>query len=359
MLTRKYKKMNKTTSKIILISIILLGNISFILGQCPTENIILTTQESIDNFAINYPDCTELENDLTISGPNITNLIGLSQIESFFGGNLTIEDCLNLSNLEGLNNLNIIINGNLSIHQNENLSNISALASLTNVFGTVDIGANSALTSLNGLNNLTGVSVDLFILGNSQLTSLSALTNLTSVFGNVFIWITPLNNLVGLENLTNIGGLNIAWNNNLTDISAIQNINVSNIDDLVIRGNSQLSQCSVDNICAYLSNPNNSATINNNLTDCNSRQEILDICLLGTESYQFSELKVFPNPTNGIFYILGLEEKSIEVLDSQGRTVKYIITAENNYSISELSNGVYFLKITSNQGTFIKQLIKD
>ena len=42
--------------------------------------VTLYTQNQVDSFPINYPGCTEIDGYLTISGADITNLNGLSNI---------------------------------------------------------------------------------------------------------------------------------------------------------------------------------------------------------------------------------------------------------------------------------------
>ena len=51
---------------------------------CLPEGITFTTQAQIDSFQINYPNCTEIEGDVIISG-YITNLYGLSVLTSIEG----------------------------------------------------------------------------------------------------------------------------------------------------------------------------------------------------------------------------------------------------------------------------------
>ena len=49
--------------------------------SCLPEGIVFTNQSQIDQFQINYPNCTEIEGDVVIGfwlGTNITNLNGLS-----------------------------------------------------------------------------------------------------------------------------------------------------------------------------------------------------------------------------------------------------------------------------------------
>jgi len=50
--------------------------------SCLPEGITFSTQEQIDNFQINHPNCTDIEGGVTIEGNDITNLDGLSVITS-------------------------------------------------------------------------------------------------------------------------------------------------------------------------------------------------------------------------------------------------------------------------------------
>ena len=52
---------------------------------CLPQGITFTAQEEIDNFQTNYPGCTEIEGDVTITGDNITNLYGLSVLTAVDG----------------------------------------------------------------------------------------------------------------------------------------------------------------------------------------------------------------------------------------------------------------------------------
>jgi hypothetical protein len=54
---------------------------------CLPEGITFNTQEQIDDFQINYPNCTEIEGDVLIEGNDITNLDGLDVLTAV-GGNL-------------------------------------------------------------------------------------------------------------------------------------------------------------------------------------------------------------------------------------------------------------------------------
>jgi len=49
---------------------------------CLQEGVTFSTQEQIDSFQANYPNCTEIEGGVLIEGSDITNLDGLNVITS-------------------------------------------------------------------------------------------------------------------------------------------------------------------------------------------------------------------------------------------------------------------------------------
>ncbi|MGY3794653.1 T9SS type A sorting domain-containing protein [Aquimarina sp. 433] len=108
------------TRKLLLLSTLFYQFISF--SQCPTSDIILNTQEDVDNFRINYPNCSNLQGSLTIEGDNITKLNELSVITKI-AGNLIIQNTSNLFTLTGLTSI-ILIEGDVIINNNTNLLGI-------------------------------------------------------------------------------------------------------------------------------------------------------------------------------------------------------------------------------------------
>jgi hypothetical protein len=152
-------------------------------------------QSDIDNFSQAFPDCTELEGDVIISGNNITSLNGLSQVTSI-GGSVTIgtHDVGNpsLASLTGLENLTSI-GGNLWIRSNSSLTNLTGLEGLTSIGSYLEIRANIALATLMGLESLTSIGGNLQITYNSSLSVCDAewLCNLLANTGGS---VTILNN---------------------------------------------------------------------------------------------------------------------------------------------------------------------
>ncbi len=87
---------------------------------------------------------------------------------------------------------------------------------------------------------------------------------------------------------------------------------------------------------------NNSATLNNDVFD-----------------YE-DAIVVFPNPANDEIHIqmpLDITLESVEILNHLGQLVNTKSTAD--FSVSDLSTGVHFLKLKTSEGTFHKKIIKN
>src|SRR5690606_1571454 len=94
--------------------------------SCPSGNLTLTSQAEVNSFGATYAHCSNivLEN-LTISGNDIGNLNGLSNLRSI-EGQLKIQNNPQLMNLNGLTQLTNIADG-LHISGNSTLNDISIL----------------------------------------------------------------------------------------------------------------------------------------------------------------------------------------------------------------------------------------
>ncbi len=93
--------------KKILIALFITFGILYAPAQCPMD-ITLSTQEEVDNFFNEYPDCTHLPGKLSLLGSQINNLNALLPLESV-AGNLVIDGQSTtdpaLPRLEGFNKL--------------------------------------------------------------------------------------------------------------------------------------------------------------------------------------------------------------------------------------------------------------
>ncbi|MFK8008111.1 MAG: T9SS type A sorting domain-containing protein [Saprospiraceae bacterium] len=225
--------------------------------NCFPDGFAMYSQAEIDNFAINYPGCTEIGGFLILEG-DIQNLNGLSVLTSI-GGYILIWGQDELIDLSGLDNLTSV--GGLDIQYNPSLASLTGLEGLTEVTGDVWIGHNmlpnllgldnlesidgfcrledANLTNLTGLDKLKTISGDLTMDNLQSLTSLTGLENLTTIGGGLSILYSDvLSDIVSLSNLTSLGGLELGLNPNLTSLNGLDNL--TNISGTLYLHNNQL-----------------------------------------------------------------------------------------------------------------------
>ena len=298
-------------------------------AQCPSGNVFLDTQQKIDDFIVQYPNCTEIDGLLKIQGLNstITNFDGLINITKTKGlhveytaatnlnglhnitiidGELRINDNNNLTELAALEQITqtetLLISSNnnltdidelsnlntvtyfLDINQNDKLTSLQGLSGLTTVEDLFNLRFNNALTNLSGLENLEKVG-SLVIENNTSLTNLDAFSGLTQFTGAMNqpgLLITgnsSLTSLNGLSNLTTIhsGNINISSNAVLNSLEGLDNINPNSINEVYILSSQSLSTCSVPSICEFIDN-GGFAMVTGNAVGCRSIEEITAFC---------------------------------------------------------------------------------
>lgn len=291
-----YSGIKKSLLSIFFILILLITGYS---QPCLPDGIIFTTQTQIDNFPINYPNCTEIGGFVRIVGEDILNLNGLSNIISI-GQELSLEECSSLTSIAELSNL-ISIGGGLSVTSCTQLVSLHGLENITHL-SALCFSYNNSLPNFQGLNNLDSIQ-GAFYLQNTGLIDFSGLNRLKTI-GGVFdiYWSSNLVSFSGLDSLENIGSyFSIDNTFNLTDISSLsslhsigggisitetglssleglENIETSTISNLSIYRNGNLSNCEVESICDYLTSPNGKVAIYNNAEGCNSPPAIAHSC---------------------------------------------------------------------------------
>jgi hypothetical protein len=385
--------------------------------SCLPEGIYFSSQTEIDNFQTNYPNCTEIEGDVKISGDDIINLNGLEIITSI-GGSLMIYSNQFLKDLNGLNNLTLI-NGDLWIDENDSLTNLIGLENLSHIYGLLRIGFNHSLSSLQGINNLTSVSDQLLIFDNHALLDINGLTSLNNIGNSVEIMnCSSLSNLEGLNNLdsigdrlflsnndllTNLSGLNnlnyigtglviqhnlslssisnldnllsiggnlwIYDNSSLTDLTGLQNVNSGSIDSLYIIGNSLLTICDARSICDYLASPNGTIEIHDNATGCDSQEEVEEACLNGFDevTYLASQISIYPNPSSTQITIETPDKSApvdciyLTIYNITGQEImkRQITEPITVLDIIGLNAGVYLVKTINRDNVMVNKILKN
>jgi len=125
-----------------------------------------------------------------------------------------------------------------------------------------------------------------------------------------------------------------------------------------------------DGNTSTLQNPNNTYTSDGNYTvelitfstdSCFSDTITQNIVITSTgvkKTYTQNYFIIYPNPTNNFIEIkTGLEYISATIIDVTGKTIK-TINPQSKIDISNLSNGVYFIKVFSNETIITRKFIK-
>jgi hypothetical protein len=355
----------------IVVFILMIIQVTALSQSCLPEGIIFETQAQIDSFQTNYPGCTEIEGNVTISGSNITNLNGLNMIIAI-GQNLDISYNDALTSLAGMENLSSLIN--LSIQGNNILTDLTGLEGLISIEGFLGITGNPVLTNLTGLDNLIYIGGLLEIEFNAALTGVMGLNKLTSIgslfqlYGN-----DVLTSLTELEALNFIGGsLHIYHNDALLNLTGLDNVDGSSIAALYIMNNSSLSSCEAQCICDFLANPQHgNCEILQNSLGCNSQEEVEAACasISLEEVNPSSAFSIYPNPTsNTITITITIETLTkpelntfltiYNISDKQLLTCQ-ITEKQTVVDVSELPQGIYFVRITDDRTMQVGKFIID
>lgn len=399
--------------------IIFIGLANIVIGQnCLPEGISFNSQEDLDIFLTNYPDCTQIEGYVYIDGfqSNITDLSGLINITSI-GGDLYISNTSELSTLTGLDNLESVqgsmkigdndgsqmgnynlgslgalaslthIGGDLEISHSPYLANVHGLANLSHIGGGLSINNNTSLfdiTSLSGINSLSGhlaiydnyslehlnglehlssIGEGLIIRSNASLYTLNNLVTLSSIGGDLYISFNGLlEDLDGLSNVDAIGGqIIININNVLSNIEGITNVNVSSVSGLTITNNSMLSDCAVKSVCDYISSTGAIVNIENNLGDCESQQQIEDACesISVQENVSIGKIKLYYNFSERRIFILDCKTSNhIRIYSIAGQELMTQKPVNNTIDVASLEHGVYIIEmVIDNQFVRCKVII--
>jgi hypothetical protein len=232
--------------------------IGFLTAQpCFPEGLVFKTQEELNQFPIDNPNCTIIEGDLSIDGYWIDDLSPLSNIMEIQGNfthyyNAYLYDFTGMDKLTkiggtfrvanskieqfiGLENLDSI-GGNFELEFNNAAMTLDGLESLKTIGGSLIIGGqawsgNPYLGNISGLSNLDHVGGDIQIMGSEWLQDLNGLEKIDSVFGSITIGYDvsgenlALKSMKGLDNLKYVqGDLVVESCPVLNDLSALSSL---------------------------------------------------------------------------------------------------------------------------------------
>lgn len=388
---------------------------SCLIAQCPTGSVTFEGQADVDQFIIDYPDCTKIDGSVIFAAYSspYDDIEGLSNIDTVTGSMFFGEDCpiyslaggenikyigesfrMNdasaLPSFEGMNNVNYIggsfdvyelsslistsgfdnlqmIGNNFRLEECDNLLELSGFENLISIGGSLIIEDNNNAEEITGLTLLSSVGGQLLIDGNDSLTTILPLENLITVGNGMEIRRNiSLESLMAFNALTSIGDaeLNIRWNHSLTSLSGLDNIDPNSITNLVLLDSDSLSFCSVQSVCDYLNLNIGPDTIATNLMGCNTEMEITAACT-PTSLEEFNnnyELSLFPNPGTDVLNLVHdihpSEILSISISNSNGIELLKFDGAATFLNITKLSSGFYVLNIETKDHSIQQKFIK-
>jgi len=351
--------------KIIFLAAGLMIAVSVSSQRCLPDGIGFYSQEQVDRFHENYPNCREIMGNVVIGGDDIMYLDGLNGIAKIIG-NLEILGTGRLFDVTGFKHLKSI-GGHFDLYYNAQIMNLAGFDSLETIGADFEIYNNPGLTNLRGLKGLTSIGRNLWIGTNPFIPNLDGFSSLLSVGGLIQVdYNDTLSDISSLETLKTVkGGIYINSNPKLQKLFGLDSINAGTIDGLTITNNSRLSSCDVLSICRYLLIPYRKIEIHNNAAGCNSEAEVKAGCdTLSVEKPAGIEiLSIHPNPAYGriIVEIPGPSPNThLTILNLGGEEMmSYIVSApEELVDISSLPPGVYVVKLVSTGSVAVGKLVK-
>ncbi|MEE9349186.1 MAG: hypothetical protein V3U80_04000, partial [Flavobacteriaceae bacterium] len=203
-----------------------------VFSQCPSGSVTFNNQAQIDNFLVQYPNCTEIAGSVIIDGnasSHVTSLVPLQNIETIQGNFQIIYD-LWLQSLVGLENLTEI-GGDLVLSETSILS-IAPLSNLNTIGGSINL-TKARFVDLTPLNNITSLGNNFsYSMAHFFNGSIDLNFNLTSIPGDFLISIWDNNSLPdnfsvtinGLGSITSVGGNVLIDSKVITSIPFLQNL---------------------------------------------------------------------------------------------------------------------------------------
>lgn len=222
-------------SKITYSFLVLLYAVFSLSGQCPSGDIVFTTQAQVNQFNSLYPNCHRIKGSISIDYSNIIFLDSLYKIDTIDFG-LAIRQNSALRSLEGLQNLKFI--QDLTISENPLITNLKGLRSLKNANNSLGIYGMTALIDMTGVETLEYVR-QLLISSCDKLTSLKGLSGLKSTYSFNIENNKALKTLNGVNTATTFGDhFEILYNPELQELPSF--INMTQVYDIKIIGNPKL-----------------------------------------------------------------------------------------------------------------------
>lgn len=345
-----------------------LFSLTAIAQTCPPSDLILASQDEIDEFSTDYPGCVTVPVNVTISGAgDITSLSGLAQITEI-DGDLVITSNTALTSLSGLNNLTTIA-GRLEISSNPALTSLAPLDNLNSIGGELRLTSNASVPSLNGLENINYQTITHLVIESSASLSFCGITSICDYLSEPSNTFSLSGNDTGCNSTAEIGasctgplpiGL-VAFAVQPEDDHAILRWKTASETNNAGFEVQRTRTMSVWETLAFI--PGKGTTfeltsyqyIDENPSEGVNYYRLRQVNFDGTAA--FSEvvsatvspdhkMPLYPNPTTGKVLIAGNYTEDVTVTDYQGRELKR--SQGKEIDLSELPAGMYVVRIVEN-----------
>ncbi len=316
-----------------------------------------------------------------LNNPKLQNLSGLDSIQ-ILTGELRIQNNIALMDLHGLEALRSILE--LNLYNNFHLINLNGLSSLDSIHHALIISANDALVNLEGLKRLKYIRTELQLTNNKIIQHPTGMDSINFIGDLAFTRNPAIEDFEGLESLTSLGTINLYGNlslrnlnglsslksmdgyltlddnDQLDDIQELQELDFSDLQGLLIRNSGSIANCSIESICNYIAQ-GGTYGFTDNAVGCNTPQEVIDRCTVGIEDPGKADFIIYPNPTKGILKIsnFDIDHAIIQIFDVQGRNLNGFTIFDNSIDLSNLSQGIYFITIQTQNQRIVKRVIKE
>lgn len=242
-----------------------------------------------------------------------------------------LDDYVLTKNINAINSLSIAGENIRDLTGIEDFVGLTFLSCSRNLLTNLDISENTRLTKLDCSNNkLTSLDV-------SKNTALSVL------------WCDN-NELTNLDLSVNTELTSFWCNSNQLTSLKVKNGNNTTITTFNSTNNPDLTCITVDDATWSTANWTNIDTQTSFNEDC---------ATLGTGDYQLSGFNVYPNPSEGTFYVSVTEEAEYQLINVNGQVLKQgnLVIGENHLNFENVLKGLYFITIKNNNTFYSEKVL--
>jgi len=93
---------------------------------------------------------------------------------------------------------------------------------------------------------------------------------------------------------------------------------------------------------------------------CSDTSACINISGMSIANFNAQAIKLYPNPTNGLFSLVLSSDAQVVIIDALGKEVKsvWLTTGGHSIDLSACTNGVYFIRVTSRGVTQTARIIR-